>query len=69
MKTRSIDGDSSNKSGNLSAKERTYFPAKVPMETLRKYVEDHPDRTLKETGQAVRLSASKVWKHLKKLKV
>jgi transposase len=55
------------KSGDLSAKKRTDFPTKVPLETLRQYVETHPDHTLKEIGQAVKLSASKVWKHLKKL--
>jgi len=56
-----------NKSGDLSPKKRTHFPTKVSIETLRKYVEDHPDHTLKEIGQAVKLSASKVWKHVKKL--
>ena len=55
------------KSGDLSAKKRTDFPTKVPLETLRKYVEEHPDHTLKEIGEAVKLSGSKVWKHLKKL--
>ena len=55
------------KLGNLAPKKRTDFPTKIPLETLRKYVEDHPDHTLKEIGEAVNLSASKVWKHLKKL--
>jgi putative transposase len=58
-----------NKSGDLGAKKRTDFPIKVPLETLRKYVEENPDHTLKEIGQAVKLSGSKVWKHLKKLKL
>jgi putative transposase len=52
---------------DLAPKKRTDFPTKVPLETLRKYVEDHPDHTLKEIGEAVNLSASKVWKHLQKL--
>jgi len=56
-----------NKLGDLSAKKRTDFPTKIPLETLRKYVEKHPDHILKEIGQAVGLSASNVWKHLKKL--
>jgi transposase len=56
-----------NKLGDLNAKKRTDFPTKIPLETLRKYVEKHPDHILKEIGQAVGLSASNVWKHLKKL--
>ena len=56
-----------NKLGELAPKKRTNFPTKVPIETLRKYVEEHPDQTLKEIGEAVKLSASKVWKHLNKL--
>lgn len=55
------------KLGNLEPKKRTDFPTKVPLETLRKYVEEHPDHTLKEIGQSVKLSPSKVWKHLKRL--
>ncbi len=55
------------KLGDLAPRKRTDFPTKIPLETLRKYVEDHPDHTLKEIGQAVNLSGSKVWKHLKKL--
>ena len=56
-----------NKLGDISAKKRKDFPTKIPLETLRKYVEKHPDHILKEIGQAVGLSASNVWKHLKKL--
>lgn len=56
-----------NKLGDLSPKKRIDFPTKIPLETLRKYVEEHPDHTLKEIGLAVGLHASKVWKHLKKL--
>lgn len=56
-----------NKSGDLAPKKRTDFRTKVPLETLRKYVEDNPDHTLKEIGLAVNLSGSKVWKHLKRL--
>ena len=55
------------KLGDLNPKKRTNFQTKVPLETLCKYVEEHPDHTLQEIGQAVNLSASKVWKHLKKL--
>jgi putative transposase len=58
-----------NKSGDLAPRKRTDFPTKVPLETLRKYVEENPDHTLKEIGLAVKLSGSKVWKHLKKLKL
>jgi putative transposase len=55
------------KLGNLAPKKRTDFPTKIPLETLREYVEKHPDHTLKEIGIALGLHASKVWKHLKKL--
>lgn len=55
--------------GDLAPKKRTEFPTKVPLEKLRKYVEDHPDHTLKEIGIAVGLHTSKVWKHLKTLKL
>lgn len=58
-----------NKAGDLSPKKRTDFPRKVPLEILLKYVEDHPDHTLQEIGQAINLSASKVWKHLTRLNV
>ena len=57
------------KLGDLAPKKRTEFPTKVPLEKLRKYVEDHPDHTLKEIGIAVGLHTSKVWKHLKTLKL
>ena len=55
------------KEGNLAAKKRTDFSTKVPVETLRQYVTDHPDHTLKEISEAVCLSMSKVWKHLKRM--
>ena len=58
-----------NKLGDLSARKHSNFPTKVPIETLRKYVEKHPDHTLKEIGMAVGLHTSKVWKHLKTLKL
>ena len=47
------------KLGDLAPKKRTEFPTKVPLEKLRKYVEDHPDHTLKEIGIAVGLARFK----------
>jgi len=44
------------KEGSLSPKKRSDFSTKVPHETLRQYVLDHPDHTLKEIGEAVNLS-------------
>jgi putative transposase len=38
------------RTGDLSPKKRTNFPRKVPLEVLRKYVDSHPDHTLKEIG-------------------
>ena len=51
----------------LLAKKRTHFVTKVPIEVLKSYVEEQPDRTLKEIGAAIGLSDSKVWKHLNKM--
>jgi putative transposase len=44
------------KAGNLKPKERTDFPRKVPIETLRNYVKENPDHALKEIGLALGLS-------------
>ena len=40
-----------NKAGDLSPKKRTDFPRKVPLETLLKYVEDHPTIHSKRLGR------------------
>jgi transposase len=55
------------KTGDIQAKKRTQFSSKVPHTVLISYVQNHPDQTLKEIGQGIGLSVSKVWKHLKKL--
>ena len=57
------------KAGDLSAKRRTHFTRKVSDETLRSYVNAHPDHTLEEISLAVHLSISNVWKHLKRLRI
>ncbi len=57
------------KSGELSAKKRLHFPRKVSDEVLENYVKDYPDHTLKEIGNAVGLSISIVWKHLKRMRI
>lgn len=57
------------KTGDLKAKKRTDFPRKVPDHVLRAYVEQHPDHTLKEIGQAVGLHSSKVGKHLTRMNI
>jgi putative transposase len=53
--------------GTLQAKKRTEFSRKIPDAVLLSYVHDHPDHTLHEIGNAIGLSASKIWKHLKRL--
>ena len=57
------------KTGDLRAKKRTDFPRKVSDDVLRTYVEQHPDHTLKEIGQAVGLHTSKVAKHLGRMNI
>lgn len=54
---------------SLTAKKRTHYATKVPMEVLKSYVEEHPDHTLKEIGDALGLHNSKVCKHLQKLNI
>ncbi len=53
--------------GNLEAKKRTHFRTKIPIERLLKYVKENPDHTLKDIGQRVNLSITRVWEHLKRL--
>ena len=55
------------RTGDIRAKKRTQFFPKVPHNVLVSYIQKHPDQTLKEIGLGIGLSASKVWKHLKKL--
>ena len=55
------------KIGNLSPKKYKEYPRKIADEVLKDYVEQYPDHTLKEIGQAVGLHSSKVWKYLKRL--
>ena len=57
------------KTGTLLPKKRTHFTTKVPMQTLKNYVEEHPDHTLKEIGEALGICQSVVWKHLRKLNI
>lgn len=57
------------KKGSLKPKKRTDYPRKVDEQKLREYVEQNPDHTLTQIGNALNLKFQTVGKWLKRLKI
>lgn len=57
------------KAGSLKPKERMDYPRKVDEQKLRNYVEQNPDHTLKEIGEALDLAFQTVSTWLNRLKI
>lgn len=55
------------KEGSLKPKKRTDYPRKVDEQKLRDYVEQNPDHTLTQIGNALNLKFQTVGKWLKRL--
>ncbi|MGN6559340.1 MAG: IS630 transposase-related protein [Candidatus Nitrosocosmicus sp.] len=55
--------------GSLKPKKRTDYPRKVDEDALKKYVETHPDHTLKQIAEALGLKFQNVAKWLKRLNI
>ena len=57
------------KTGDLKPKKRTGYPRKVDEQKLRDYVEQNPDHTLKQIGEALHLGFQTVSTWLNRLKI
>ena len=57
------------KAGSLKPKKRIDYPRKVDEQKLKDYMEQNPDHTLKQIGQALGLKFQNVATWLKRLKI
>ena len=56
--------------GTLEPRQRgKYKKRKIDDETLRAYVDNHPDATLEEMGSVFEVSAVAIWKACKRLQI
>ncbi len=55
--------------GLLSRPPRIFLPKKLDVSALKQYMETHHDHTLKEIGQALKVSYQTAWRWLKRLHI
>lgn len=55
--------------GDLKPKKRTVYPRKVEEQKLRDYVQNNPDDTLEQIGQALGLGRQTVFTWLRRLNI